>query len=336
MDNDEKLLKLGLTKGVISLVYPETSAALTDLWSEQPHDLYSDAHLDKQESFHKTFFDQWLNWTSSVLNLDDDLKSFCYPTAGSSEAIRDAIARLAAKSASERQQYSIHVFDGDYEGYSAYAKSYNVPVIKHDRENYVKSLAQYTIANGDLFFLSQPSAIDGNIWPYFEQFIGYLDSNYPQLKVMVDLCYVGCVSEEYLINLNSKNIQSIFFSLSKVFGVYYHRIGGVFSREAIPSLYGNMWFKNVFSLKFGENLMKKHSILELPQKYKQLQLDLIQKLDKQLAGFVASDVVLLAHKKKGIKLTDLERYLSRADTVRICLTPKMDKVLNEKHIKISK
>ena len=66
-------------------------------------------------------------------------------------------------------------------------------------------------------------------------------------------------------------MTAVIFSLSKPFGVYYHRIGGVLTRAEVPTLRGHLWFKNLFSLHLGERLMAAHGARELPARYAALQ-----------------------------------------------------------------
>ena len=329
-DFDQKLLKLGACKGVISLIYPETTQIQTKLWKSNPLDLYTDSYLDKQDPYHIDFFHAWLKWSSPVLKLNRKLTHF-YPTAGSSEAIRDAICYIVCRSLKDKKTYKLHVFEGDYEGFRAYANAFNVPLVVHNRDQVVNGLFSNVIdvSAGDVFMLSQPSSIDGNIWQNFSSFMTIMEKKHPQVQVMIDICYVGTIAGPYKINLDYKNIQAVFFSLSKAFGVYYHRIGGVLSRSEIPSLNGNKWFKNIFSLKFGEALLKNHSVFELPQKYKKVQMQSLQGLIGQIPNLNPSDVVLLANKPALENRTPLETYLMRANNLRVCLTPKMDWIINK-------
>lgn len=145
-------------------------------------------------------------------------------------------------------------------------------------------------------------------------------SNIPGVKALVDLCYVGCVPKYFQVNLNYPVIQHFCFSLSKVFGVYYHRIGGIYSKTALPGLHGNIWFKNLFSLLLGTTLMDKFTVFELPQKYQHYQTEALQ----QLPFWQASDVVFLIN-----SLTNEAKYSDyhRGPNYRACLTPLMDKLM---------
>ncbi len=60
-------------------------------------------------------------------------------------------------------------------------------------------------------------------------------------------------------------------SHSKPFGGYYHRVGGVLARRERPSLFGNRWFKNLLSLAWGTEMMRRHDVQALPRNYRPLQ-----------------------------------------------------------------
>jgi histidinol-phosphate/aromatic aminotransferase/cobyric acid decarboxylase-like protein len=299
-----------ITKTVYSLIYPETKEMISTLWNQQPHQLYERAWLKYQDSFDKELFTLWKQWVSSVVYVDKTFE-YTYPSGGSSEAIRAAISTYASK----QNRGKIHQFKGEYEGYAAYAQSMNVEIIEHDRFGNWKESINKSIQDNDIFFISQPSSINGNVWVGYNDFATYLDENFPKVKLMLDLCYVGVTTHNnYQIKI-TPNVAMVFFSLSKAFGVYYHRIGGVLSREPIPSLYGNKWFKNLFSIQLGINLLKEYSLGELPKKYSYLQ-------EKYLPeNTLASDVLLLAHSVSTQK-NDFSRLESKNGFHnRFCLTP---------------
>ncbi len=130
-------------------------------------------------------------------------------------------------------------------------------VIQHNRQ-FWKDLERDSDAMrpGDCFYLSQPSSIDGNTWDDADEFIKMMAHTHPYVRIRLDLCYLGTTTRPFkLLNANMFNVDMIFFSLSKVFGVYYHRIGGVFCKRKLPGLFGNRWFKNLFSLQLGCELM---------------------------------------------------------------------------------
>ena len=138
----------------------------------------------------------------------------------------------------------------------------------------------------------------------------------------IDLCYVGCTTKAMpKIDLNIDALDTVFFSLSKVFGVYYHRIGGVFTKAPMPALVGNRWFKNLLSIEYGTELMQKYALGELPQKYKILQHEIVEAA-QSFGRLKASDVVLLAYENASGSESDVYKRLP--DLRRFCLTPELD------------
>lgn len=304
-----------LYKTVYSLIYPETKQLLESLWKELPLEMYDRPYFKSQDSIHLDFFKAHEFWVRASIDLTS--YSYRYPSAGSSEAIREVIAYHKAIN----PNLVIHCFMGEYEGFEAYATGYKIPVVYHDRANYKKSIAEAQ-KKGDLFFITNPSSIDGNIWPGFSQFIKFIE-NKTELKVCLDICYVGSTVNPLKIE-GSDRIIHVFFSLSKTFGVYYHRIGGVYSRIELPNLWGNLWFKNIFSLKFGTKLLEEFPMGYFPNKYKNVQLNAVYALESKFdVKIVPSDVLLLATSLEIDKLNILKRH----KLARICLTEQMDRFL---------
>ncbi len=310
---DQKLLKLGLSRTVYSCYYPETQAVVDELWTSKPHALYQEAYMHRNQDLHLEFASDWVAWSSPLVQIDRLEHKHFYPSQGSSEAIRDLISQIAVA------RGRVHIFSGEYEGYRAYAEAFKVPVIQHQRENYQTTLKD--VHRGDFFFISEPSSLDGCCWREFPDFIRYLENTCPNIQIAVDLCYIGTTTEGPLRTLESPLIHSIFFSLSKSFGVYYHRIGGVFSREAQPSLEGNNYFRNLFSLSLGKALLHAYDVTALPRKYRPLQLKTVDGIATELGELKMSDCVLLAHRPAGNETSELARYVQRQNFLRVCLTP---------------
>lgn len=322
MNIDELMKNAGISQFVYNITYPETKLIKEEMWLSLPHDMYSKTPTKKQDNMHFEFFEAWLNWTKPVLNINDyDFKYF-YPTYGSSDAIKETIAYHATNRSVDNFIPTIHIFNGEYQGYELYAKNYNVRIIKHDINNYKQSIMDIAEPN-DQFYLSQPSSKDGNIWKGYDEFLNWMVINCPKVKIMLDLCYIGTVANEYFINANYNNINTIFFSLSKSFGTFYDRIGGVFCKDEIPNLNENIWLKNLMSLKLGTKLLKTYSVYHLPQKYQYAQKEAIKIIGRNI---IVSDVILLGHKKTN-KPDELDKYLTRGDNIRYCLTPIMDQII---------
>jgi hypothetical protein len=315
----------GLSTAVYGLVLPETRAMVRRLWSERPDLLYESPYDDRQDSAHIVFLDAWRRWASSVVTGLPDL-SLQYVTNGSSEAIRESVWSLARAAQSAGRAAHLHVFAGEYEGYAAYARAADVTVITHERTAWDDSAAfdGHAIHR---WYVSQPSAIDGNVWREFPEFLRTMDHR--GIEVAVDLAYVGAVAAQPTIDLSSPNVPYVFFSLSKVFGVFYHRVGGVLSRVPMLGLEGNKWFKNMFSLYLGTSLIRETpDPTTLPAKYRPIQADACRLLREQHAiPLSPSDVILLASSPAGPYPTAFRR----GSGYRWCLTPTMDSLLRAGH-----
>ncbi|MEM6994241.1 MAG: hypothetical protein AAF721_27245, partial [Myxococcota bacterium] len=173
---------------------------------------------------------------------------------------------------------------------------------------------------------SAPSSIDGMVWPGYDAFLEHIGQHHPGVRVAVDLCYVGCVgSGAYRVAITAPCIDTIFFSLSKVFGVYYHRIGGVLSVDPLPGLHGNVWFKNLLSIRFGTELMAAYGPTELPQKYRPVQELLVEELRSAIEPTIEPcDVLLLARAPGRV---EGDRFSRSPEGRRYCLTPALDERL---------
>lgn len=322
-DLNRVLLDAGASKTVYALVTPETEITKGLLFNDRAAylDMFREAWTGKQDAYHEEFFSTWHAWSSPVVDLDREQYPFFYPTAGASEALRHLIYSLVRIRGAQ-----VHIFEGEYEGYRAMAEAAGLEVIEHSRDRASINRIEDQMEDGDLFFISQPSAIDGNIWHYFNEFVAKM----PPRSVVADITYVGAVPHvEKRFNLNAQSINNVVFSLSKPFGVYYDRIGGVFCRDEDLGLFGNKWFKNLTSLRLGTLLMSQYGVFELPRRYADLQSEMCDRLSNHLGfGFTSSDVYLLATAKFDDD-DPMANYLRRAGLLRICLTPGMAAMLGD-------
>lgn len=328
------LLSAGVSKPVFDCKWPETRAMAASLWRALPEGLaerlYEAPYAGRQDHINAEFLERWVEWSGPAVRLDHASLVHRYATAGSSEGIRERVAQHAVEGHSGAHAPVVHVFEGEYEGYAALAEGYGVTVVRHDRGRWQESLAASVRSPDadDLVLLSQPSAIDGNLWEELPAFLAFLEQYYPRLRVGLDVTYVGSVARAYEIDARSPSIDTVFFSLSKVFGVYYHRVGGVLTRRALPGLIGTKWFRNTFSLHLGERLMAAHPHREIPARYAGHQAESIRQVRAALGvSAVASDVVLLAAHPWRDDLPPVVRELRRGPMVRYCLTPALDRLL---------
>jgi len=309
----------GFSTAVYGLVLPETRATVARLWSEQPNELYEAPYEDRQDHAHVVFLDAWQAWLRSHVRFGD--AHFRYVTNGSSEAIRESVWSFAHDAAAQRQVPALHVFAGEYEGYAAYARAAGIPVTAHNRDEWTE--IRYAPNTLHRWYVSQPSAIDGNTWAEFPDFLAATARD--GVEVAVDLAYVGATPRLLAIDLSSPNVRYVFFSLSKIFGVFYHRAGGVLSRTPMLGLEGNKWFKNIFSLYLGTALIRESpNPLALPTKYQPTQMEACRLLNERHGlPLSPSDVILLASTPAGPYPTAFRR----GSGYRWCLTPTMDRLL---------
>ena len=222
----------------------------------------------------------------------------------------------------------VHVFRGEYEGYTHLATALGLEVVAHAREAgaWRQTLAACRRGGGPLLAF-QPSAIDGNLWPGFAPFRDELARMVPRVPLVVDLTYVGAVALPPRIDVDHEVVEALLFSLSKPFGVYYHRIGGLVARAEVPSLRGHHWFKNLFSVMLGERLLAAHGARDLPARYQSHQREAILRAKAEGAlppSAVPSDVVMLAHVPAPADTSGFEPF-ERAGGLRFCLSPAMDR-----------
>ncbi len=334
LETPDALLAAGVSKPVFDCRWPETRQVAERLWRELPlglaERLYGEPWRGGQDHLHEEFLDSWLDWSTGVVSLDRAAFPYRYATSGSSEAIRERIAQFSTDRRAVGLEPVMHVFDGEYEGYAAYADAYAVRIERHDRARWREWFKQRSTgpAGADLWLISQPSAIDGNLWADFPEFLRHLERAAPEMRVAVDLAYVGTVAREYQIALTSPLIDTVFFSLSKVFGVYYHRVGGVLSRTVMPGLVGNRWFKNSFSLALGRELLATLPHHAIPAQYGAIQARAVTDVRSALGlPLVASDALLIAHHAVIDPLPATVAGLRRGNVVRYCLTPTLDRLI---------
>jgi hypothetical protein len=342
-DLDRRVKDAGASKTVYALVTPETEAAKNfvlgnavngpDAARRRHLEQFRDAWTGKQFASHEAFIERWMAWAAPVIAIDAAGFPWRYPTAGGSEALFHVIAAYGNRARSERFNPEVHVFAGEYEGYKAFAEACGIGVIEHHRTDW--QTVGRTLPATALFCLSQPSAIDGNVWREANDFLALLaEASAP--RVLLDVTYVGSIAEppSMRIAADSPSVQALAFSLSKPFGVYYDRIGGVLCRKAMPSLFGNQWFKNLTSLQLGQALLDRHDVFDLPRRYKHVQREAAARVGRNL-GLALSpcDVSVLAQADANAATNrELAAFLRRPAgdpnaSLRLCLTPTMAEMI---------
>ena len=327
-DTRAAFLAAGASGTIYSLVMPESEAALLSLVgdTEALLDRYREPWTQKQDAMHEAYFDAWLGWSAPIVEVDSATFPFRYPTAGASEGIFKLMAEYLGRSAKAGREPTIHIFEGEYEGFPAYAEALGIRCVRHDR-NAWQDMAE-RIDRGGMVWISQPSAIDGQVWPHFADFVRLLAEQRPDVAIIPDLTYVGSVARPFSVPLDSPSIPAFVISHSKPFGGYYHRVGGVFSRSEAPSLFGNKWFKNLLSLAWGTEMMRRHGVFDLPRSYRPVQEEAARLAGAALTvPLEAADVLLIATAPPEAAASDALKTVLRGSPseqrVRLCLTPAM-------------
>lgn len=261
----------------------------------------SKAYTKWQDGENDPFFKSFENWCGERIDFKDF--GFKYPTSGSSEAIKSQLTYLNSIGK------TLLVLDGEYEGYLMMAKAIGMPFKIMRRSDYRDY--KYDRKN-DVIFISQPSSIDGEIWGEFHEFACFCSSI--NVDLYVDVTYLGATTKDFKINLKKyKSVKGLFFSLSKTFGVYYHRIGGVYLKEENPVLFPNIWFKNLLSMRIGSALMDGYPINDLINDNKNKQWAVISKIYGLGVTVHPADVYMLGN----ISDNDIGKLGSEKDWKRV-------------------
>ncbi len=239
---------------------------------------------------------------------------YSYPTSGSSEGLFHILAEFNAKGIKD-----INVLSGEYEGYGSYAEHLGMNV------NWIDiNKTQPNNLEPGIWFISNPSARNGNIIP--NEFItSVCEAGH---KVVLDLAYAGA-TKQHEFDVSHENICSVVLSLSKPYGLFRFRIGFAFSRDEMPSLYGNKWFKDDTRLLQGLKIVEEIGPGTLYKRYHAVQSDIIDNINREPGfGLRASDALLLAYltnedaaRLSADQLEAVERFKRGSEFYRFCLTP---------------
>lgn len=155
--------------------------------------------------------------------------------------------------------------------------------------------------NGDILYMSCPSSIDGNF------------VNIPtHMPVALDLAYVG--STEVRQIPMTDNIEYVFYSLSKPFGVRNIRTGWIFTRKEDKRLHDltyNAKYYNYNAHHVAEKIINSYGINYIHNMFKNQQKMVCQELDA-----VPSDSVWLATSTHD----DYQKFRRKNNIARLCLS----------------
>lgn len=296
-------------KSVYAYYYPEVREVVDNVIKNFSQDLLLKSIFPGLDNYHDSFINKYVKksakYQTGLTNFENK-----YFVNGSSEAI----FHLLVDSIFHNQGKPIYVFKGEYEGYREYARNIGGSVTEID---ITSDLSKLPLGR---WFISNPSAIDGNILE--NSFINSICEL--GHEVVLDVSYLGS-TRVYQFDLSHPKIVAVMVSMSKPFGLFYYRIGIAFTREPLPTLYPNKWFKNILSIAIGEALLDKFGIGYFYTKYQEVQRKAIESLNHE-AGIIAkpSDVLLLANLSDdnlNQKQKDTFQSFKRGDSYRFCLTP---------------
>ena len=295
----EREEKIKATKTVYCYYFPETRKIIDEVVKNYPHNIFLSSITPGLDNFHIPIIEKFINFHKKSVPA---LKNFPfkYFTDGSRQGIFHILVELKYK----EPDTIIYVLKGEYEGYREYAIRIGL-IVREVEEN-----TDFSKLKPGIFFISNPSARDGNIIlnEYVETICKYH-------KVVYDIAYVG-LTQEYSFDVSHPNIIAVVASMSKTFGMYYYRAGFAFTKQPLETLIANKWFKNIFSLVIADKVLDKIKPQQLYKKYKPLQNKIINKLNKNhKLNLKTSDVILLSNSKKQIKLFIRDKFC------RLCLTP---------------
>src|SRR5262245_57753024 len=108
--------EMDVTRAVYGVTFPETRRIVDALWAERPHHWYERNYTKRQDPMHEPFLARWRDWSAAAgVRLGEDFR-YAYPTAGANEGIFHLLAQHATQPSGGGRR--IHVFAGEYEGYS--------------------------------------------------------------------------------------------------------------------------------------------------------------------------------------------------------------------------
>jgi histidinol-phosphate/aromatic aminotransferase/cobyric acid decarboxylase-like protein len=297
------------TKTVYCYYFPEVRKVITKVTKNYPHEIFLKSINPGLDDYHEAVIEMYCEHVrNQIIGLNTF--EYRYTTAGASEGIFHILSKIASSDKKE----PLYIFEGEYEGYSGYGTNLGLEFQIVDIKTNFSELEK------GIFFISNPSARNGNILPneLFER-IGKAGH-----EIIADLTYVG-LTEPHEFKVDYPFIKAVIVSLSKPFGLYYYRVGFCFSREEINTLYVNKWFKNILSLKIAKEVLTKFSASELHTFYKEQQVAIIERLSKSFGIKVyPSDSLLLAYAKESEVPESLKESLQiykRGGFYRFCLTP---------------
>lgn len=304
--------KLKAFTTVYSYPTPEVLAVVREIIENYPIDTIEEGWVRKQlTEYHKPIFEELINLRQEETPGLGEFEQR-YPTYGSDHAICEYLSYLRV----EEGVRFIYVLQDDYEGYIERARSRGIET------RFVSITTNPKDLESGIWFISNPSARDGNILPD-RTIEDILAAGH---RVVYDLAYLG-TTDDHQFDLSHENIDGALVSFSKPYGLFSHRIGFSFFRRRVPSLEANaLWFKNIFGLTLARQVIADVDHESYAATYKAAQRAIVDSLAEQTGlPLKASDAFLLAHVSEDAQLTEQQRDVlkpyRRGNLHRLCLTP---------------
>jgi hypothetical protein len=285
---------------VYSYYMPEVRNVVDAVAKDFPHHLLRSNYDPGLDNHHAPFLDSYEAYFADQIRGFDNF-AWRYFTAGSSEGLFHLLQNEAVTRHYAEPWYQLQ---GEYQGYEAYADAVGRTIWSVQPD-------EVRGAPPGLFVVSNPSAIDGNALD-----AGLWHDIVTNHRVILDVAYLG-MTEALQIDLGHPNIEAVVASMSKPFGLYYFRIGACWTKTEVPSLFGNRWFKNLFSIEVGKEVLLSLDIRRLREKYQGIQELAIEQAGLDGYDIRPSDVWLLGYARGH---GDDDRFVRGKDR-RYCLTP---------------
>ena len=142
-----------------------------------------------------------------------------------------------------------------------------------------------------------------------------------------DCAFFGICQNQSFDFTGYKNIHSVAFSLSKIFGSGWHRVGMLYTKDAYPISVTDKWsYQLLSSAEHYYGLLDKVGPDDIPSYYKQSQIDICSRND-----LLVSDTVIFGIDDKN----KYNRTYERGDTNRICIS-KILELENKSFLKFKK
>lgn len=302
---------LKATPTIYCYYFPEVRKVIDSIVKKYPHKIFLKSIIPGLDKFHEPIIERYIRYVKQAVSGLGTF-AFRYPVNGASEAIFHLIAHIKT----HEPKTPLYTIEGDYQGYKQYADRLKLKIKEVSKEETTEPKLKKGI-----FFISNPNAHVGEILSN-----SFIQKVVKRHRLVLDITYVG-ITRPFNINVQNKNIIAVLSSFSKPMGLYYYRVGFVFSRQEIPTLWPNKWFKNIFSLIIADRLMKKIKFGSLYKKYRPIQEKIIEGLNKKYGlNMYPSEVPLLGLiDPKQVKKTSPEtremllKYF-RNDVYRLCIT----------------